>query len=133
MELLSFQDSTGGSCVDGNRLQLASHSKSNFIDIERSHTPPERDTNCSVNSGVLKAEDADTSAQETPSARGMAFIIDFGHNQDDPEILEHRKPFGTHAGIQQRASKTKSQRKEKIESVDDGDQAQQKVFSDVWL
>lgn len=130
----SFVCDLDGSSVDGN-LSLASHLKSYSRDVGRSHTPPERDTNSKREVGapmadVSKAEDGVTPPNDAPKPQGLAFTIDFGNNPDCPEITEHWKqftPYRIHAGIQQRASKTKSRLKEKSESLE-GEQ-QKKVDS----
>lgn len=130
----SFVCDLDGSSVDGN-LSLASHLKSYSRDVGRSHTPPERDTNSKREveapmADVSKAEGGFTPPNDTAKPQGMAFTIDFGNNLDSPEITEHWKqftPYRIHAGIQQRASKTKSRLKEKSESLE-GEQ-QKKVDS----
>ena len=133
----SFVCDLDGSSVDGSLLSssLASHLKSYSTDVVRSHTPPERDTNSKRDveapvADASKAEDGHTPPNDAPNVRGMAFTIDFGNDLDSPEITEHWKqftPYRIHAGIQERASKTKSRLKEKSESLE-GEQ-QKKVDS----
>lgn len=125
-ESFTIPNDTGGSCVDANLLQMTGHVDS----VMRSHTPPERDVSSADRALASTADEGGVPPQDVPSARGMTFTIDFGNNQDNPEITENWKqftPYRTHAGIQQRASKSKSRLQEKSESLE-GERHQQKVF-----
>jgi len=110
----------------GNHRHLAAPSKPS----PRSHTPPERDTNVTTTKLSSTATPVSTvSVSVVPAPPSMAFTIDFGADQDSPEITNRWKqftPYRVHSGIALRSSekeqreRSKGKLNSKSESVDVG-------------
>ena len=118
-----------GSSVDGIPIeQNTHHLKTATVDYMSCNTPPERDTSHPTCHDNHKPEDdlvvndvADDSCKTDNIGGGMAFTIDFGNNQDMPEITDnwkHFAPYKIHSGVIERSEKAKKKLKEKSESLE---------------